>query len=86
MLDELHDRGIEIQVYAPFRQFLDSAHVQHYSQKVYDSADDVFDARLIVSLGGDGTLLEAVSLVGARQIPVIGINVGRLGFLATVPP
>ncbi len=86
MFDELKDRPIEVQLFAPFRHFLDSMQVAHYSDLTYQSASDLFDARLVVSLGGDGTLLETVSLVGARQIAVIGINVGRLGFLATVPP
>ena len=40
----------------------------------------------MVSLGGDGTLLEAVKYVGAAEIPVLGINTGRMGFLATVAP
>ncbi|GAB2766793.1 NAD kinase [Rhabdobacter roseus] len=86
MFDELARRRIEVQLSAPFRQFLDQSDVQHHTSLVYDAPADLFDARLIVSMGGDGTLLETVSLVGARQIPAIGINVGRLGFLATVPP
>ncbi len=40
----------------------------------------------VVSLGGDGTLLEAVKYVGAAEVPVLGINTGRMGFLATVAP
>ncbi len=86
MFDEIRARQVETQLYLPFREFLDAMGVAHYSELTYTSADDLFDARLIASLGGDGTLLEAVSLVGARQIPVVGINVGRLGFLATVSP
>ena len=39
---------------------------------------------LTISLGGDGTLLEAVNYMGASETPVLGINVGRMGFLATV--
>lgn len=39
---------------------------------------------LMISLGGDGTLLEAVNYVGASETPVLGINIGRMGFLATV--
>lgn len=35
------------------------------------------------SLGGDGTLLETVSIVGLHQIPILGINLGTMGFLAT---
>jgi NAD+ kinase len=38
----------------------------------------------VISVGGDGTLLDAVSLVGELEIPILGFNTGRLGFLATV--
>src|ERR1044072_5993194 len=38
-----------------------------------------------VSLGGDGTLLDTVGFVGNSNIPLIGINLGRLGFLAAIP-
>jgi NAD+ kinase len=44
--------------------------------------DDSFDC--LISLGGDGTLLDTVTLVRDRNIPVLGINFGRLGFLASI--
>jgi len=44
--------------------------------------DDSFDA--LISLGGDGTLLDTVCLVRDKMIPVLGINYGRLGFLASL--
>jgi Predicted sugar kinase len=40
---------------------------------------------MLISLGGDGTMLDAVSFVGNSNIPMIGINFGRLGFLAAIP-
>jgi NAD+ kinase len=40
---------------------------------------------MLMSLGGDGTLLDTISFVGGSNIPLIGINLGRLGFLAAVP-
>ena len=42
----------------------------------------------LFSIGGDGTLLSSVHLIGRREIPVIGINFGHLGFLTTAgrPP
>ncbi|MCL4149637.1 UNVERIFIED_CONTAM: hypothetical protein GTU68_026981 [Idotea baltica] len=52
------------------------------SFKTFDHLDDTFD--LFVSVGGDGTILRAVTLVKDFDIPVIGINTGRLGFLATI--
>lgn len=48
---------------------------------IFDKLDDSFD--LFVSIGGDGTLLKAVTFVGDLGIPIVGINTGRLGFLAT---
>ena len=38
----------------------------------------------LISLGGDGTVLDAVTLVGDTNIPILGINYGRLGFLASI--
>ncbi len=40
------------------------------------------DVDLLISLGGDGTLLESVTHVAKKEIPVLGINMGRLGFLS----
>lgn len=50
--------------------------------KTFDSLDNSFD--LFVSVGGDGTILRAITFVKDIDIPVIGINTGRLGFLATI--
>ncbi|TLV00030.1 NAD kinase [Dyadobacter luticola] len=86
MFNELRTRKIEVQLSRPFRTFLDQTGISHYSHLVYEKPEELFDARLVVSMGGDGTLLETISHVGKRQIPAIGINVGRLGFLATVSP
>ncbi|MCL2596985.1 MAG: NAD kinase [Paludibacter sp.] len=40
-----------------------------------------FTADLVLSFGGDGTFLKTAAIVGNKQIPILGINVGRLGFL-----
>jgi len=48
---------------------------------------DILDAsyNLLISIGGDGTILRAITFVKDLKIPMVGINTGRLGFLATIP-
>ncbi|WP_274475037.1 NAD kinase [Mangrovimonas aestuarii] len=49
---------------------------------VFDSLDASFS--LLISIGGDGTILRAITHVKDLEIPIVGINTGRLGFLATI--
>ena len=48
--------------------------------------DELTNVDLVISMGGDGTFLKAACMVGEREIPILGINKGRLGFLADVLP
>ena len=52
--------------------------------KTFKTLDNSFD--LMVSIGGDGTILRAITRVEDLSIPIVGINTGRLGFLATIQP
>ncbi len=47
--------------------------------------DDDFNADIALSIGGDGTFLSTAARIGSKNIPIMGINTGRLGFLADVP-
>jgi len=51
---------------------------------VYNPGDPLTNVELFISIGGDGTLLESVTHIGRSEIPILGINTGRLGFLATI--
>ena len=82
----LNQYGFQITVYQEFFDFM----VAQY--QLQPPVDDFFSGNhdldknidLVISIGGDGTFLDTVSLVRDSNIPVIGINSGKLGFLANI--
>lgn len=83
--DELDREGIVPVVHGSFlSEMQGNVSLPANTQKFASSADLSEDIDFFVSLGGDGTLLDAVTLVRNKSIPVIGINFGRLGFLASI--
>jgi NAD+ kinase len=50
------------------------------------TAADIASAELVLSIGGDGTMLRSVTMLNGAAVPVLGINVGLLGYLAEVEP
>lgn len=54
--------------------------------KVRSSKNIADEADLIVALGGDGTILRVAALLNDRPVPVLGVNLGRVGFLAEISP
>ena len=77
---------VDVVVYAPFFDYLKTEFNIKLSVKaVYRTASEVkYLANYMLSLGGDGTFLESVAFVEDSNIPVLGINFGRLGFLANI--
>ncbi len=55
-------------------------------KKVYSDSSIAKRSDLIIAIGGDGTLLSAARNFGSHNIPVLGINLGNLGFLTDIPP
>ncbi|GAB4107652.1 NAD kinase [Echinicola sediminis] len=51
---------------------------------VLEGREELAKMDFVISVGGDGTLLDTVSMVGTYEIPILGINTGRMGFLATI--
>lgn len=81
----LQQRNAEIFMDRPFYEFLTNGqHLQFSGITMIE--DDDFEADFAISMGGDGTLLRTASRVGSKNIPIVGINIGRLGFLADVNP
>ena len=85
LLEILRGKGAEICISNEFYDFLK----QHTKAnldglEIFKGYD--FNADMALSIGGDGTFLRAASRVGKKEIPILGINTGRLGFLADISP
>jgi len=84
LLKTLENKNVAVYLEEEFYQCLTKEHPFKLSSslKSFNSLDSSYD--LLISIGGDGTILRAITFVTDLSIPIIGINTGRLGFLATI--
>jgi NAD+ kinase len=85
LFDELTRREAQILIVDRFISLLEGRVKVPAGTRVFTRGDQLEGVQYVLSIGGDGTLLDAVTYVGAKEIPILGINTGRLGFLATTP-
>jgi len=86
LLQELRVHKSDLLIWEPLAQTLGEANLlyglQYETFNHYQALDDSIDC--LLSMGGDGTMLDTATLIRDTQIPLLGINFGRLGFLATI--
>ncbi len=83
LINILKSRGSRIFFTEPFLKSL-KKHVRVKDFQLLESKFHLKEMDFVISVGGDGTLLDSVCLVGNYEVPIVGINTGRLGFLATI--
>jgi NAD+ kinase len=83
LFELLKKHHAEVYICADFFQFL-TTHQGYRPEIAGLITGNDFDAELAISVGGDGTFLNVVERVGRKAIPILGLNTGRLGFLADV--
>lgn len=85
LFHKLHEFNAEIIVHEPFYKFLLQKIQIPGTVRTFNSHTELTGkADVMLSLGGDGTFLETLTLIRNSGIPILGINTGRLGFLANV--
>lgn len=81
----LEQRQSEIIIEETFFQWLTEAQVINKTYRTFSTHQDLEeDISFFISIGGDGTMLRAANFVKNKNIPIVGINAGRLGFLANI--
>ncbi len=79
------NENFKVIVFKPYLDFLNTSLNKSFSVDTYSNSEELIaKADYVISLGGDGTMLETLEYVRKSGIPVLGVNTGRLGFLATV--
>lgn len=82
LFDTIKSYGDSYAIDRPFYDFLrESRNLELTDTEIIEGEE--FTADMAISFGGDGTLLRTASRVGNKQIPILGINAGRLGFLTS---
>jgi len=81
LLSLLTSNGAEMWVTSKFHNGFKFKH--NFDINTFDRGDNLEGLDFFISLGGDGTLLDSVTYIGRNETPILGVNMGRMGFLAT---
>lgn len=84
VLDFINNKGSDLILSDQFVEQNKSSEIDLSAYKTFNKSGNRLDVDAIISLGGDGTLLETLLYVNDQEVPIMGINTGRLGFLATI--
>lgn len=84
VLDRMMAHGMELRLNQTIADWLNEFEREVKWPLLEENDPTGQDIDLCIGLGGDGTLLDTVAVVGRSDIPVLGINLGRLGFLSNV--
>ena len=86
VLESIVAGGSQYVIYGPYLKEMQRNRVDTSGMESVDTYKELSEKNVdtVITMGGDGTILQAITLIKASKIPILGINLGRLGFLASV--
>lgn len=86
LFHKFRESGVSVWVFEPFYQYIiNEKKLSLHVDGLYSKYSELqLDTDMMISIGGDGTFLESITIIRNSGIPIVGINSGRLGFLANI--
>lgn len=84
LFKELNNRQAKICIFKPYFELLNAKMDLAFNPGIFTKPHEIKNLDILFSIGGDGTILDAVPYIQDKNVPMMGINMGRLGFLSSV--
>jgi len=84
LLGIIESSGHEIAISRSYKEYLAEKSFDVNGVDTFGISDDLSSFNFLFSLGGDGTILDSITYANSSETPIVGINLGRLGFLSTI--
>ena len=83
LFDELAQRDCELWIFEPFYRFIEKTLDRSIPAQPYTEREEINpEVDVLITIGGDGTILDTITQIGDSGVPILGMNTGRLGFLS----
>jgi NAD+ kinase len=83
IFDQLNMFGVQIHISDDYLKIIRKTPIQTRHKGTFKKGDNISHFDFMLSIGGDGTFLDSITYIAHHDVPILGINVGRLGFLAS---
>ncbi len=84
LLRQMQKDGFQLKIYEKFAPWLKERIPLMQAVDTFTDIQEMLPCKALISIGGDGTLLDSVTIVQNSGVPILGINTGRLGFLSNI--